>query len=105
MGEQGDFVLSDLIEDHGVLSPDQVASEHMLDDAVREVLRNLDERERHVVMMRFGLDDGKPATLEEVGKAFGITRERVRQIEMKTIAKLRQPEQSAPLRGFLDSQI
>jgi RNA polymerase primary sigma factor len=104
MGEQGDFVLSDLIEDHRVLSPDQVASEHMLDDAVREVLRNLDERERHVVMMRFGLDDGKPATLEEVGKAFGITRERVRQIETKTIAKLRQPEQSTPLRGFLDSQ-
>jgi RNA polymerase primary sigma factor len=104
MGEQGDFVLSDLIEDHRVLSPDEVASEHMLDDAVREVLRNLDERERHVVMMRFGLDDGKPATLEEVGKAFGITRERVRQIENKTIAKLRQPEQSTPLRGFLDSQ-
>ena len=103
MGDE-DFVLSDTIVDHGMASPDATASKHLLDDAVREVLGQLDDRERQVVIMRFGLEDGKVATLDEVGKAFGITRERVRQIEVKTIAKLRRPERSTPLRGFLDGE-
>jgi RNA polymerase primary sigma factor len=103
MGEHNDFILSDTIEDRGMVSPDDEASRHMLDEAIREVLGQLDDRERQVVMMRFGLGEAKPATLEEVGKSFGITRERVRQIEIKTIAKLRRPERSTQLRGFLDS--
>jgi RNA polymerase primary sigma factor len=103
VGEHNDFVLSDTIEDRAMLSPDDEASRHMLDEAIREVLGQLDDRERQVVIMRFGLADSKPATLEEVGQAFGVTRERVRQIEIKTIAKLRRPERSSQLRGFLDS--
>ena len=97
-------MLSDVIEDKGAIGPDATAAKHMLDDAIHEVLGQLDERERQVVVMRFGLDDGKVATLEEVGKAFGITRERVRQIEVKTIAKLRRPVSATQLRGFLDSE-
>jgi RNA polymerase primary sigma factor len=103
VGDQADFVLSDTIEDRAISSPDDVASRHLLDEAIRDVLSQLDERERKVVIMRFGLGEDKPATLEEVGTAFGITRERVRQIEIKTLAKLRRPERSTPLRGFLDS--
>jgi RNA polymerase primary sigma factor len=103
VGDHSDFVLSDMIEDRAMVSPDDEASRHMLDEAIHDVLGQLDERERQVVVMRFGLGDAKPATLEEVGRAFGITRERVRQIEIKTIAKLRRPERSTPLRGFLET--
>jgi len=104
VGEEDDFMLSDVIEDKGAVGPDATAAKHMLDDAIHDVLGQLDERERQVVIMRFGLVDGKVATLEEVGKAFGITRERVRQIEVKTIAKLRRPVSATQLRGFLDSE-
>jgi RNA polymerase primary sigma factor len=103
MGED-DFVLSDTIVDQGMASPDATAAKHLLDEAIREVLGQLDDRERQVVIMRFGLEDGKVATLDEVGRTFGITRERVRQIEVKTMAKLRRPERSTQLRGFLDSE-
>jgi len=103
MGED-DFVLSDTIVDQGTASPDATASKHLLDDAIKEVLGQLDERERQVVTLRFGLEDGKVSTLDEVGRAFGITRERVRQIEVKTMAKLRRPERSTQLRGFLDGE-
>ena len=103
MGED-DFVLSDTIEDQGMASPDATAAKHLLDDAIKEVLGQLDERERQVVTLRFGLEDGKVSTLDEVGRAFGITRERVRQIEVKTMAKLRRPERSTALRGFLDGE-
>jgi RNA polymerase primary sigma factor len=103
MGED-DFVLSDTIVDQGMASPDATAAKHLLDEAIREVLGQLDDRERQVVSMRFGLEDGKVATLDEVGRTFGITRERVRQIEVKTMAKLRRPERSTQLRGFLDSE-
>ena len=74
----------------------------MLDGALHEVLNQLAPREQDVVRLRFGLDDGKIRTLEEVGKAFGVTRERVRQIEAKTLAKLRRPESAALLRDYLD---
>ena len=73
----------------------------MLAEAVRNVLGDLSERERQVVCLRFGLDDGQVRTLEEVGKAFGVTRERVRQIESKSLAKLRQPIRSGQLRDYL----
>ncbi len=104
MGDDDDFMLSDTIQDHGMASPDATAAKHLLHDAIREVLGQLDEREREVVSLRFGLEDGKVATLYEVGRHFGITRERVRQIEVKTIAKLRRPERSIQLRGFLDGE-
>jgi RNA polymerase primary sigma factor len=73
-----------------------------LKDDILEVLDQLDGRERDVVRMRFGLDDAKPATLEEVGRRFGVTRERVRQIESRTMAKLRHPLRSEKLRDYLD---
>ncbi len=103
VGDDDSFMLSDLIVDREATAPETTVAKHLLDEAIREVLGQLDDRERQVVVMRFGLDDGKPATLDEVGRAFGVTRERVRQIEGKTIMKLRRPEQSTQLRGFLDS--
>lgn len=102
-GDGEDFALSDTIVDREAAAPEAAAARHMLDEAISEILEGLEERERNVVIMRFGLGDAQPATLEEVGKAFGITRERVRQIEVKTIAKLRRPVPSSQLRGFLDS--
>ncbi len=96
------FNLSDTLEDDGALSPSEAAAQAMLTAAVRSVLAELSERERKVVRLRFGLDDGQARTLEEVGKAFGVTRERVRQIESKSLAKLRQPLRSVQLRDYLD---
>jgi RNA polymerase primary sigma factor len=75
----------------------------MLNQAVNNALAELSERERRVVRLRFGLDDGQMHTLEEVGKAFGVTRERIRQIEAKTLAKLRNPARSGNLRDYLES--
>jgi RNA polymerase primary sigma factor len=102
MGDEDDFSLSDLIEDREAIVPDDAAARMMLDDAVREALGHLSPREQDVVRLRFGLDDGKIRTLEEVGKAFGVTRERIRQIESKTLAKLRHPSRAQMLREFLD---
>jgi RNA polymerase primary sigma factor len=100
LGED-DFNLSDILEDEGALAPSDAAARAMLADAVRNVLADLSERERKVVCLRFGLEDGQAHTLEEVGKAFGVTRERVRQIESKSLAKLRQPLRSSQLRDYL----
>jgi len=100
LGED-DFSLSDTLEDEAVLSPGEAAARAMLAEAVRNVLADLSERERKVVRMRFGLEDGQVRTLEEVGKEFGVTRERVRQIESKTLAKLRQPVRSGQLKDYL----
>ncbi len=102
MGDEDDFSLSDLIEDRGAVVPDDAATRIMLDQAVREALAHLSPREQDVVRLRFGLDDGKIRTLEEVGKAFGVTRERIRQIEAKTLAKLRRPDSAQLLRDYLD---
>jgi RNA polymerase primary sigma factor len=96
------FNLSDTLEDDTALAPSEAAAQAMLTAAVRSVLADLSERERKVVRLRFGLDDGQARTLEEVGKAFGVTRERVRQIESKSLAKLRQPLRSGQLRDYLD---
>jgi RNA polymerase primary sigma factor len=100
LGED-DFNLSDILEDEGALAPGDAAARAMLVEAVRSVLADLSERERKVVCLRFGLEDGQARTLEEVGKAFGVTRERVRQIESKSLAKLRQPVRSSQLRDYL----
>ncbi len=102
MGDEDDFSLSDLIEDRGAVVPDDAAARIMLDEAVREALGHLSPREQDVVRLRFGLTDGKIRTLEEVGKEFGVTRERIRQIEAKTLAKLRRPDSALLLRDYLD---
>jgi len=102
MGDEDDFSLSDLIEDREAVVPDDAAARMMLDDAVREALGHLSSREQDVVRLRFGLEDGKIRTLEEVGQAFGVTRERIRQIEAKTLAKLRRPESAQLLRDYLE---
>ncbi|MGH9006961.1 MAG: RNA polymerase sigma factor RpoD [Acidimicrobiales bacterium] len=102
VGDEDDFSLSDLIEDRSAVVPDDAATRAMLDQAVKDALAYLSHREQDVVRMRFGLEDGKIRTLEEVGKAFGVTRERVRQIESKTLAKLRRPDAAYLLRDYLE---
>ncbi len=102
VGEEDDFSLSDLIEDRSAVVPDDAATRAMLDRAVKAALGFLTEREQDIVRLRFGLDDGKIRTLEEVGKEFGVTRERVRQIESKTLAKLRRPDAAYLLRDYLE---
>jgi RNA polymerase primary sigma factor len=103
MGDD-DFSLSDLIEDEGAIAPSEAATRAMLNEAVNQALAELSDREQKVVRLRFGLDDGHMRTLEEVGKEFGVTRERIRQIESKTLAKLRHPMRSARLRDYLDEE-
>jgi RNA polymerase primary sigma factor len=102
VGDEDDFNLSDMIEDRGAVVPDDAATRSLLDAAVREALGHLSEREQDVVRLRFGLDDGKIRTLEEVGREFGVTRERVRQIESKTLAKLRRPDAAHLLKDYLE---
>jgi RNA polymerase primary sigma factor len=102
VGEEDDSYLADFIKDDGAIEPDDAATRQMLQNEVRNVLGELNEREREVVIMRFGLDDEQPRTLEEVGKTFGVTRERIRQIESKTLAKLRHPHRSQKLREYLE---
>lgn len=102
IGEGEDSVLADLLEDQAAEVPPEVATRSFLHRAVKEALAELPEREQEIVRMRFGLDDGEVRTLEEVGRVFGVTRERVRQIEVKTLAKLRHPQRGGHLRGFLE---
>jgi RNA polymerase primary sigma factor len=93
--------LGDFIEDPSVVEPDDAASKELLREQIRGVLGFLNEREREVLEMRFGLNDGRDHTLEEVGKTFGVTRERIRQIEAKALRKLRHPSRSKALRDYL----
>ncbi|MEK7543221.1 MAG: sigma-70 family RNA polymerase sigma factor [Patescibacteria group bacterium] len=95
-----DSVLSDFIKDETSMSPDQLASHALLRDQIREVLTDLTERERKILAMRFGLDDNIPHTLEEVGKVFGVTRERIRQIEAKALEKIRNHRDIKKLEGY-----
>jgi RNA polymerase primary sigma factor len=104
VGEEDDSNLSDFIEDQGADSPADAAARRMLNRAVIDALDELNDREKAVVRLRFGLDDGQARTLEEVGREFGVTRERIRQIESKTLAKLRHPHRSQKLRDYLDSE-
>jgi RNA polymerase primary sigma factor len=102
VGDEDEANLGDFIEDESVDSPADAATRMMLHDAVGEVLGELSEREQEIVRLRFGLDGGRAKTLEEVGQEFGVTRERIRQIEAKTLAKLRHPQRSQRLREFLE---
>ena len=104
VGEEDESNLGDFIQDDSVISPADAAAKGMLSDAVGEVLGELSEREQDIVRLRFGLDGGQVKTLEEVGKEFGVTRERIRQIEAKTLAKLRHPQRSQRLREFLEAE-
>jgi RNA polymerase primary sigma factor len=104
VGSEDDSHLGDFIEDQQAVAPADAATRALLSEAVGEALEELTERERQVVRLRFGLDDGQIRTLEEVGKEFGVTRERIRQIEAKTLAKLRHPIRSQKLRDYLDEE-
>jgi len=102
IGEEEDSQLGDFIEDDAAVVPPDAASFSMLQEQLTKVLDGLAERERKVVSLRFGLEDGHPRTLEEVGREFGVTRERIRQIESKTLAKLRHPSRSSKLKDYLE---
>ena len=102
IGEEDDSHLGDFIEDRATLAPAEAASYRVLRQQVEEVLESLSERESKVLQLRFELEDGRSRTLEEVGLDFGVTRERIRQIEAKALRKLRHPSRSKKLRDFLD---
>ncbi|EMD16636.1 RNA polymerase sigma factor RpoD [Eggerthia catenaformis OT 569 = DSM 20559] len=102
IGEEDDSHLGDFLEDEGAMSPDDYASNELLKDELNEVLLELTDREEKVLRLRFGIDDGRTRTLEEVGKEFNVTRERIRQIEAKALRKLKHPSRSKRLKDFLD---
>jgi RNA polymerase primary sigma factor len=102
LGEEGDSEFGDLIEDSEAIVPADAVSFTLLQEQLDSVLDTLSDRESGVVKMRFGLTDGQPKTLDEIGKVYGVTRERIRQIESKTMSKLRHPSRSQVLRDYLD---
>jgi len=102
VGQDGDAFLGDFIEDESMPHPLEIASQELLKSQICDALNKLAERERKIIVLRFGLEDGRFRTLEEVGREFGITRERIRQIEAKALRKLRHPSYSRKLRGYLD---
>jgi RNA polymerase primary sigma factor len=102
IGEEEDSHLGDFLEDHTALAPADAASHQLLKEQVEDVLGGLTDRERKVLQLRFGLDDGRSRTLEEVGREFHVTRERIRQIEAKALRKLRHPSRSRKLKDYLD---
>ena len=102
IGEEEDSHLGDFIEDRSALAPADAASHQLLKEQVERVLDTLNERERRVLQLRFGLEDGRSRTLEEVGREFAVTRERIRQIEAKALRKLRHPSRSKKLKDFLE---
>jgi RNA polymerase primary sigma factor len=102
LGEDGDSEFGDLIEDSQAIQPAEAVGFTLLQEQLHSVLGTLSEREAGVVSMRFGLTDGQPKTLDEIGKVYGVTRERIRQIESKTMSKLRHPSRSTLLRDYLD---
>ncbi len=101
LGEEEDSTLGDFVEDTEAVVPVEAAAFKLLQEYVAHALEELNERERQVIIMRFGLDDGRVRTLEEVGSHFNVTRERIRQLETKALAKLRHPTRSRKLEGFL----
>ena len=102
VGEEEDSHLGDFIPDTDIPAPSDVASQTLLKEELNEVLKTLSDREARVLKLRFGLDDGRTRTLEEVGREFQVTRERIRQIEAKALRKLRHPSRSKRLKDFLD---
>jgi RNA polymerase primary sigma factor len=102
IGEEEDSQLGDFIEDSTAVAPPEAASDSMLREQLEQVLDGLADRERKVIKFRFGLEDGHPRTLEAVGREFGVTRERIRQIESKTLVKLRHPSRSGKLKDYME---
>ena len=102
VGQDGDAFLGDFIEDDSMPHPLEMAAQELLKSQIGDALSKLTERERKIIVLRFGLEDGRFRTLEEVGREFGITRERIRQIEAKALRKLKHPSRSRMLRSFLD---
>jgi len=102
IGEEGDSQLGNLIEDTQAVAPEEAVSVTLLHEQLQSVLASLPEREAGVLRLRFGLTDGQPRTLDEIGQVYGVTRERIRQIESKTMSKLRHPSRSQVLRDYLD---
>ncbi len=102
MGEEEDSHLGDFIEDRNALPPVDAATRQLLKEQIEYVLSTLSPREQTVLQMRFGLEDGRSRTLEEVGKEFSVTRERIRQIEAKVLRKLRHPSRSRKLKDYLE---
>ena len=102
IGEEGDSSLGDFIPDNNTQTPLDAASYQLLKEQVGDVLGSISQRERRVLQLRFGLEDGRSRTLEEVGREFGVTRERIRQIEAKALRKLRHPTRSKKLRDFIE---
>jgi RNA polymerase primary sigma factor len=102
MGEEEDSHLGDFIEDRNALPPADAASRQLLKEQIDAVLSSLSPREQRVLQLRFGLEDGRSRTLEEVGKEFNVTRERIRQIEAKALRKLRHPSRSRRLKDYLE---
>ena len=102
IGEEGDSHLGDFIEDRNALAPSEAATNQLLKEQMADVLYTMNDREARVLQLRFGLEDGRSRTLEEVGRVFGVTRERIRQIEAKALRKLRHPSRSRKLRDFLE---
>lgn len=103
IGEEDDSNLGDFVADHTALTPEESVESVLLREHIDVLLEDLKDRERQVIVLRFGLEDGHPRTLEEVGKEFNVTRERIRQIEAKALRKLRNPVRSKKIRGFLGS--
>src|SRR5574344_143620 len=103
IGEEDDSHLGDFVADVTNMTPEEYATNEMLKDEINEVLLTLTEREEKVIKLRFGLEDGKCRTLEEVGQMFGVTRERIRQIEAKALRKLRHPSRSRKLKDYMDN--
>jgi RNA polymerase primary sigma factor len=102
IGQDCDTSLEDFIEDQNTISPPDAASQQLLKEQIDEVLSSLSPREKRVIQLRFGLEDGRSRTLEEVGKEFHVTRERIRQIETNALRKLRHPKRSRKLKDFLE---
>jgi RNA polymerase primary sigma factor len=102
IGAEGDSVLADFIEDNRNDAPIESAAQRLLREQINTALQKLPERERKIIQLRYGLHDGRYRTLEEVGREFGITRERIRQIEAKVLRKLRHPHYGRSLRSYLD---
>jgi len=105
IGDDGDTTFGDFIEDKSAVSPANATAYSMLKEQMDDVLSTLTEREEKVLRLRFGIGDGYPRTLEEVGQIFSVTRERVRQIEAKALRKLRHPTRSRKLKNFLDVRL